>query len=411
MGPLQSPFPTLTLSVALLGACGEPPQPSNRSIELLATPAAVDSLAPELVATPDGGALMSWLEADRAGYALRFARYAAGAWSDPATIATSDDWFVNYADRPSVVPLDENIWAAHWLARRGDYGYAYDIEVAISTDAGRSWSAPVVPHRDATETQHGFLRMYRSGSDVGLLWLDGRKYANEVSDDITATAMTLRAATLRRDQSLTSEALVDDMICDCCEIDVAETSDGPVAVYRDRSVDEIRDIYLTRRVGDTWQPGRAVHTDGWEIDGCPVNGPVVEASGRDVAVAWFTGAENRARVQVAWSTDAGTTFGAPIEAGTERALGHVGAELLPDGDLVVSWLRTAATGGTELCLRRITPAGALGPVQVIVQATDVFAFSVPQILLQQDALLLAWTRDRDDHFTVATATVPVALLY
>ena len=33
---------------------------------------------------------------------------------------------------------------------------------------------------------------------------------------------------------------------------------------------------------------RAVHDDGWKIAACPVNGPMLSARGRDVAIAWFT---------------------------------------------------------------------------------------------------------------------------
>jgi hypothetical protein len=59
---------------------------------------------------------------------------------------------------------------------------------------------------------------------------------------------------------------------------------------------------------------RTLHADGWKIDYCPVNGPAAGAIGDTVAVAWFTGAQDTSRVRVAFSTDAGATFSAPVRA-------------------------------------------------------------------------------------------------
>ena len=61
-----------------------------------------------------------------------------------------------------------------------------------------------------------------------------------------------------RDMALAPEVPLDTRICDCCQTSVARTSDGPVIVYRDRSPEEIRDIYIVRRVGRTWTAPAAV---------------------------------------------------------------------------------------------------------------------------------------------------------
>jgi hypothetical protein len=47
-----------------------------------------------------------------------------------------------------------------------------------------------------------------------------------------------------------------------------------------------------------------VHSDNWKIDACPVNGPAIAATGRRVAVAWFTAANDTARVKLAFSSAA-----------------------------------------------------------------------------------------------------------
>jgi len=402
----------LSLLVPLaLVACSEDSPPPPAGPEALSTPAAADSSAPHLASDPEGGLVLSWLEPRGEGQALVYSRFEQGRWSQPSTVASGENWFVNYADTPSVVPITQDLWAAHWLSNRGQWGYAYDIELAISKDGGRSWSAPTVPERDDTDTQHGFATLFRNGNGVGIVWLDGRKTATEYNGDVAASAMTLRTATVSPDGHLSDEALIDDVTCDCCRTAVAYTSGGPVVVYRDRTVEEIRDIYIARRTDSTWEAGHPVHEDHWEIDGCPVNGPAVAASGTRVAVAWFTGAQNRARVEAAWSDDAGKTFAAPIEIDAERPRGQVGAVLLPDGDLAVSWLRSSGEHGAELCLRRVAASGTLGPVRVLEQATAVSPFSVPQLALAGDELIVAWTRqDDEDHTSVQSAVVPVGSL-
>jgi hypothetical protein len=176
-------------------------------------------------------------------------------WGNARTVARGEHWFVNWADFPSVVPISPALWAAHWLVSQPAGGYAYDVSVALSADSGQSWSEPVMPHRDGTATEHGFVTLYPRDAGVGLVWLDGRNMVDESGDDIAASGMTLRSATLSPDLMLSGELLVDGLACDCCQTDVALTSEGPVAIYRDRTAGEIRDIYseIGGRMCVRWQ--------------------------------------------------------------------------------------------------------------------------------------------------------------
>ena len=378
-------------------------------VRLLATPAAIGSMGPNLVPGA-GSAVLSWIEPSGDGSALRYSVLDDGAWGAPRTVTSGENWFVNWADFPSVVPVSESLWATHWLVRREAGGYAYDIFAAISVDAGATWSEPFNPHTDGTDTEHGFVTIFPNDGGVGMIWLDGRKMVNDVTDDVAASGMTLRSATFAADLSSTSEILVDDLTCDCCQTDVAITADGPVAVYRDRSVNEIRDIYVSRFVAGRWQEGQAVSNDNWEIPGCPVNGPVIRATGSDVVVAWFSAGDDRPRVQAAWSADSGKSFSTPIEVSTDQPLGHVGSALLPNGDLVVSWHHNTGGGTAELNLRRVSASGELGDVYVLQEAADIFAFSVPQLLLQGDELIASWTSKIDDEYYLSSAAIPLGIL-
>ncbi|RLA26422.1 MAG: exo-alpha-sialidase [Gammaproteobacteria bacterium] len=378
-------------------------------VRLLATPAAIGSMGPNLVPGA-GSAVLSWIEPSGDGSALRYSVLDDGAWGAPRTVTSGENWFVNWADFPAVVPVSESLWATHWLVRREAGGYAYDIFAAISVDAGATWSEPFNPHTDGTDTEPGFVTIFPNDGGVGMIWLDGRKMVNDVTDDVAASGMTLRAETFAAELTSTSEVLVDDLTCDCCQTDVAITADGPVAVYRDRSVNEIRDIYVSRFVAGRWQEGQAVSNDNWEIPGCPVNGPVIRATGSDVVVAWFSAGDDRPRVQAAWSADSGKSFSTPIEVSTDQPLGHVGSALLPNGDLVVSWHHNTGGGTAELNLRRVSASGELGDVYVLQEAADIFAFSVPQLLLQGDELIASWTSKIDDEYYLSSAAIPLGIL-
>ena len=260
---------------------------------------------------------MSWVEkVAEKRYALRFAVRDAKAWSAVGTVAEGENWFVNWADFPSVIALADGSLAAHWLVKSGTGTYAYDVNIARSKDGGKTWGTPVVPHTDKTQTEHGFVSLLPlPDGRVGAIWLDGRnlKDVKKSHDDETplAVSMTLRYAAIDANGGLSDEAELDARVCECCQTSAALTSEGAIAVYRDRSDNEVRDIYSVTREQGNWISPRPVHSDNWEINGCPVNGPSIAAEGRRVAVAWYTEANRSPKVKAVFSDDAGASFGSP----------------------------------------------------------------------------------------------------
>jgi len=215
----------------------------------------------------------------------------------------------------------------------------------------------------------------------------------------------LRAATFGEDKAPIRSSLVDDLTCDCCQTDVALTSDGPVVVYRDRTTDEVRDIYVSRREFGEWQEGAPVASDNWEIAACPVNGPIIRANGNQVAVAWFTAAAGSPMVKAAWSTDGAKTFSNPIEVSADIPLGHLGSALLPDGNLLVAWQKKIGAGGAELLLRRVSPSGDVSAVYPLTEAADIFAFSVPQIAVVENDIVVVWTTEIEDDYGIQSVRI------
>jgi hypothetical protein len=393
-------------SLFLLAGCSESPLPFEP--QLVDVPAGFPATGPRLSGDETTGLVLSWMEQDEDGASLRYSRLEDGSWSAASVVVDGVEMFVNWADMPSVQPWGSGRLAAHWLQMSADMTYAYDVVFVQSVDNGQTWSEPIRPHSDGTPTEHGFVSMFSDGSRTGLIWLDGRKMVNEVTDDPVASGMTLRAAFIDQNQDVKQDQLVDELICDCCQTDIAVASSGPVAVYRDRSTAEIRDIYVTRHVDGQWQPGNPVASDNWEIPGCPVNGPSIVANGDFIAVAWFTGAGGRPVVKLSVSNDSGMTFGEPIEVADGSVLGRVGLVHLGEGATAVSWLQSGTAGSNDVMVRKFAADGTAGPMHAV--AIDAGSFSVPQIALAGEDLVFVWTETETFENSVHSARVAAEAL-
>jgi len=361
-------------------------------VEPLASPAGANSSAPQLTVERDR-AVLSWIERSGKTSALKFAERTASGWSDPRVVVSSDHLMVNSADVPSVRALPDGTLAAHWMEENGPDPEAYNLKLAWSAD-GRSWSAPVAPNRDKTVTQHGFASLFPlADGGLGLVWLDGRATHGEAGD------MQLRAAIYDKSHKQLSDTAIDMRVCECCPTSVAVSADGPIAAYRNRSAGEIRDIYVTRLAAGRWTMPVLVHRDNFKIEGCPVNGPAIAATGRDVAIAWFTAPNDKNRSYIAFSHDSGKTFAAPIAADDVESLGRVGVALRKDGSAIVGWVESA-TQTPQFKIRRVQPNGTRSPAAVVANSSGT---RYPRLALVRDEVVLAWTESEKDSSRVKTA--------
>lgn len=365
----------------------------------LTTPADSPSAQPQLTATAEGAVLVSWLEKRGEQHRFRLARLPKGAprWEPPVTIHDGPGYFANWADVPSIATTPDGMIAAHWLQISGSAKYAYDVRIRTSPDGGLTWSEPFTPHRDGTQTEHGFASFFPwANGGLAIAWLDGRELAparerHDAGGDYgMAGQMTLRAASIDHG-SAGEEMLVDSRVCDCCPTTAVRTSRGIVLAYRDRSPEEIRDIYVTRFESGRWTEGAPVSHDNWQIAGCPVNGPSISALDDRVALAWFA-APAEARVSVAFSSDGGVTFESPIRVDGGRPLGRVDVEMLPDGSVIVGWIEQLENGA-EFRVRRVFADGrGSDPIAVAALAAS-RASGYPRMARSGDRLVFAWTGD------------------
>jgi hypothetical protein len=399
----------LAILLLLLCACTPSETPDNIVASTLLVPAGEQAAGPRLSAGAGRPLVLSWMEPDAAGTTLWYSTLADTGWAPPKAVVTGKDLFVNWADLPSVSAFSEDHWVAHWLEMAGPTTYAYHIVMAQSFDGGQTWSEPVKPHTDGTPTEHGFVSVYPHDGKAAAIWLDGRRtgdgHSADHGSDPGEGGMTLRGAVIDADNGLDHEQEIDDLICDCCQTDVAVTARRPVAVYRDRTAAEIRDIYVTRHVDGRWQPGVPLHEDDWQIAGCPVNGPAIAARGETVAAAWFSAPDQVPAVHLRFSEDSAASFGPAITLAADDTLGHVDVVLLGDGSAVVSWLRADTGGRGTLVVRRVTAEGDVGPVKPIVSGAP--ARSVPQMAVAGDDLVLVWSEAQGDARRIASARIPI----
>ena len=359
------------------------------AIDTVASPARAGSAEPNLSVAPDGRVFMSWLEPADSGHAVRIAAHDGTKWSEARTIAASRDFFVNWADFPSIAVLDGGRLAVHWLQRNGPATFAYGVRIAQSRDNGVTWSAPVTPHRDSTQSEHGFVAMWRERGALGAVWLDGRKFKKDGHD--AGNEMMLVSTTLKPDGSLGPEVRLDERTCDCCQNAAAVTANGPIVAYRNRSTEEIRDIYVTRRVSGKWATGIPVSNDNWKIAACPVNGPAISARDKRVALAWFTAPGDSARVNLAFSDDAGATFTAPVRVDAGTPAGRVDVALLPDGGALVTWVERVGGEVAAVRARRFARDGKAGLSTTIASSTAARASGFPQMAVTGANVMFAWT--------------------
>ena len=409
----------VVLSSLYLGACAgdskpaldrDVPPPSSSTetaIELLDPPSGPGSMAPRLTLGNEG-VLLTWLQpvadSERREFRLMTSELSQGTgltWGVPQPIVQSDALFANWADLPAAVEGPGDVRFAHWLEKLGEGTYDYGVQLARSIDGGDSWERIGLLHDDASLSEHGFVSYAPTEGGVQAFWLDGRAMAKAPHGEgehaeHPVASMQLRTTRLDEHAGPPPSILLDERVCECCQTDAALTASGPIVVYRDRDASEIRDISVVRATEDGWTEPSTLHADGWQIHGCPVNGPAVDADCDRVAVAWFTAAEEVPRVLVAFSTDAGASFGAPIEIDGDQPAGRVDVALAATGgtepSAYVSWLGTAGEDAV-IRLRRVALSGELGNVHRIAATTAERSSGVPRMVRHGDRLILTWVED------------------
>ena len=387
----------------LIVSCAEKPKEEAALINYIDAPSGPNSSLPNLFSNTEH-TLMSWVEkVDDSTTQLKYARLIDGAWQEPQLIIQDRDWFVNWADFPMIAENKGNL-ISHVLKKSSKETFSYDVRLNVLPNGDAQWATDLQLHSDATKTEHGFVTLLPYKEDAFFVtWLDGRNTSGSGHDQ-HGGAMTIRAAEVSSKGMVSNEPLLDARTCDCCQTTAAITANGPVVIYRDRSEDEVRDMSIVRLVDGEWTTPKTIFDDNWQIKGCPVNGPKSAAIANNLVVAWFTAANNEAKVKVAFSSDGGESFEEPIRIGTSNVMGRVDIALIDSENAIVSWMETNDTEAQIMGVK-VHKSGKIG-VPVIISRLDASRKTgFPQMELVGDKVYFAWTDVTNEIETVKTAYV------
>jgi hypothetical protein len=396
--PRVTSVPVVTVVVALSAHPAQPVQrtspPFAGPIVALTSPAPDGSAQPNLAADRNGRVWLSWLESrSGGGHKFQLASLQGTTWSRAITIGEGTEFLANWADFPSIFVTTSGTLAAHWLQR--GVGTPYGIQLRTSSDGGRTWTRAETPHRDSASGEFGFVSFFDApGAGLGLVWLDGRKPADRTGGAGQMShggdsGMAVRAALVKNGVP-GEQAIVDPQVCECCQTSAATISDGVIVAYRDRSDRNIRDISVARFANGRWSAPSNVHADNWEINGCPVNGPVAAALGDAVAVTWFTMAGGTPHVNVAFSSDGGRQFGTPIQADMNATFGRLGM-LMPAADRVLVSSIERGNAGVELVVREVMRNGRTSAPVAVAPSTSDRSSGFARMALSGRRVIFAWT--------------------
>ena len=361
-------------------------------VTLLDVPAIGKTSESNVHVTKNNELLLSWISNDSVSAFLVSKLNKNDTWSQPKLINEGKDWFVNWADFPSILSFGDKNLATFILDKSAEDTYAYDIKMQLSNDDGKTWNTPFKLHKDTTQTEHGFVSMDVMPNNSFLsVWLDGRNYGYHEKDSTIPKQMTLRSAQIDASGNFINEHEIDTRVCDCCQTDLVSNGSEALVVYRNRSDNEVRDIYVSKYSNESWSTPKPVFNDQWKIHGCPVNGPKIDAINKTAAVVWFTlNSTNIPTIKHAFTTDFGTTFNDPTVISENTPLGRVDVKLLDEKTSVITWMETVEDN-TVIYLQKVFVDGRKSEKIEVTETSETRSSGFPRLVIKNDDAYVTWT--------------------
>ncbi len=257
--------------------------------------------------------------------------------------------------------------AIAWSQLRADTGMVADLLVRSGSDVATLGAAalgpPVMVNDDSLgrPVYHGFPALaFMPDGALFAAWMDGRTHAEADAELLGALFSSVSADGGR---TWSANALVTDSLCPCCRAAVASTGAGRLALSWRSAARGVRDPVLafSSDSGRTFTPETPVSFDGWQLDACPSEGPVLIGAGERGTSVWTTGAEPAGVYLASWG------FGHRPEA-PRRALmdslaraAHPRAVALGDATLLAVEALPKGDSVGVVAVRALEPGGALTP--------------------------------------------------
>ena len=330
---------------------------------------------------------------------------------------------VNAIDRPArvngeqpprvtLVPRDDGSRSivVLWTAKDAD---STSLVHAESYDDGRSFGPALTLLPPDVKGNRGWESMVtvRDGR-VFVLWLDHRDSAAtrsahdahhhgaHATADAVARAQRSQLFVSALDGSVAPMSIARG-VCYCCKTAMAAGADGSVyAAWRHVFSGSHRDIAFTMSregAAETFAEPVRVSADGWQIDGCPENGPALAVdAGQRVHVVWPTLVEGeRERLQLFHASSAdGRTFSSRTPLPSNGNAFHPQVIVAPDGSLIAAWDELAA-GKREVRVARGRPSADNDFTFSLLSTADARAGVYPALAATSTGAVLAWARPRE----------------
>ena len=370
----------------------------NQSVELkeISITKEYQSSEPNLYTSINGGTYLSFIStSDTSDISkLYFSKLELNnlEWNTPSLINSSTDWFVNWADFPRITTNNQKGISVHFLEKSSSETYSYDIKVMNSKDEGNSWNNPMKLHNDNTKTEHGFVSTINYNNNFLSTYLDGRQNELAKENKNLKPQMTLRATSYNIDGVILMDELIDNKVCDCCQTDIALTSDNsPITVYRDRSNNETRDIYYSYYKNSKWSNPLPVFNDNWIISGCPVNGPAISTFNSSSSLIWYTEIDGESKIKIAFTDDITKGFDDPILINANNPLGRVDIEMINENSSIISYM-DYINDKAYLKLQKIDRYTDINKSIIIDEISNTRSSGFPKInIIDNDKTIISWT--------------------
>jgi hypothetical protein len=311
-------------------------------------------------------------------------------------------------EQPPRVAVGRDIVVA-WQTRRTGVS---QILAARSVDGGRSFQHAAAIHSETLTGARGWSSVVLDGDGAAhIAWLDGRNAANKAAPmypgaahvHAEPTRQDIFQVTLRPDGTR-EEASVATNVCFCCKTSIAT---GPGAslyvVWRHIYPTNLRDMAVAASVdgGRTFTAPVRVSEDGWQLDGCPEDGPSIAADATGILhIVWPTIVDKndgtRKGVFYSFSRDGGRTFAPRVRVdvgGDVKNASH--PQITAAGErMAIVWDESAETGPRARARWIESPSTASDSAPRLSQpltVSDPGPASYPSVTSTAGAMIAAWT--------------------
>jgi hypothetical protein len=292
------------------------------------------------------------------------------------------------------------------------------LRFARSLDGGQSFEPAVTLHPPDLAGARGWHSLLVSPTgEVHSLWLDARPHeAAALVDRFLPTAHAhghearMGLYHLAWDGGAPAEARrLFEPVCECCKTAMAVGNDGSVyAAWRHIYEDNYRDIAVAvspRGMG--FGDAARVNRDGWQIDGCPDDGPSMVVDGSNRAhLIWPTLVHEKMDMGIFHASTAdGISFSprSPVPGAGGMDPSHPQLALDGSGRLAAVWDEAIEKKRRVVLARAVLAANGSpswsGP-ELLDDGTEGSSASYPVVAASGSGVLVAWTQQTGDDSVI-----------